>query len=238
MYMLLSHPNGFRPCLRLRLYCCSASEGRHCYHFYLYPHFYNTIFDGLCGVLSSSSAVIDPWDQLPPITTSTTRPPRDDWEDEDDEEEEDIPPPSQDPDPAAESNKKLWEDANSKPSAPMPYVVLSPSATTPVVAPPSGAFQPTMRILKRPSPASNSSSGSGSATPAKEGGFKEREKRYLEARERIFGSEKEVEENVENIQVQEPSVKVVREPKGPTEAAESIRQVKGFSGRRAGPPLV
>ncbi|THV02183.1 hypothetical protein K435DRAFT_852999 [Dendrothele bispora CBS 962.96] len=103
---------------------------------------------------------------------------RDDWEDDDDE-----------PEVASEEvNRKIWEEADRKAPAPMPLVS---SAST---APPPGAFQPTMKILKRPQTNSNPSSAPG--TPSPVGGLsasvsteslQEREARYQAARNRIFG---------------------------------------------------
>ncbi|KAG7442873.1 uncharacterized protein BT62DRAFT_935601 [Guyanagaster necrorhizus] len=89
----------------------------------------------------------------------------------------------------------------------MPTVV---SSSTPT--PPAAAFQPVMRILKRPT---NSTNSSVSSVPSTES-FSEREARYQAARERIFG-------NGEPLSSSSSSA-VVRNPRGPEEE-------KGFTQR-------
>ncbi|KAG6835509.1 hypothetical protein H0H93_000693, partial [Arthromyces matolae] len=103
----------------------------------------------------------------------------DDWDD-DDEEEEQV---------TEETNQRLWEQANTKAPNPMPELILAPSATssTHVVPPPAGAFQPTLRILRRPNSGVNSKTTT--PPPSTSESFREREARYQAARERIFGSE-------------------------------------------------
>ncbi|KAF4576277.1 SUZ domain-containing protein [Pleurotus pulmonarius] len=130
----------------------------------------------------------DPWDQEPPNRgLVVTRPSKqlqrqvvpDDWDDDDDEEDA-LPDP--------ELNKKIWHEANTK--APMPEVLVKSSST--VVAPPASAFQPQLRILKRPSatpPASNTPSQVGTRDSVQE-----REARYNAARERIFGTNEQGQE--------------------------------------------
>ncbi|KAL4071810.1 hypothetical protein V8B97DRAFT_2004417 [Scleroderma yunnanense] len=100
-------------------------------------------------------------------------------------------------------NAKIWQEANTK--APMPELVIAPSSTSQgTIAPPSAAFKPALRILKRPSPTSLQSQsqtpsrsqarspiGSGMVTPPgsqSRGTLAEREAQYLEARNRIFGT--------------------------------------------------
>lgn len=71
----------------------------------------------------------------------------------------------------------------------MPELVISASnATSTIVSPPPAAFQPALRILKRPT-ASSASSPSSVATGASDAqkSFAEREAQYQAARERIFG---------------------------------------------------
>ncbi|KAG6887475.1 hypothetical protein C0992_012103, partial [Termitomyces sp. T32_za158] len=69
----------------------------------------------------------------------------------------------------------------------MPELIIAPSATSSshVAPPPPAAFQPTMRILKRPG--SDGSSKSATPPPSSAESLKEREARYQAARERIFG---------------------------------------------------
>ncbi|KAK0469063.1 uncharacterized protein EV420DRAFT_1633496 [Desarmillaria tabescens] len=159
----------------------------------------------------ASTTVADDWD-APPASTSTraavaSAPVRDDWEDDDDDEEDEAQAPTE------EANQRLWNDANTKSAAPMPTVV---SSSTPT--PPPAAFQPVMRILKRPT---NSPNSSVSSVPSTES-FREREARYQAARERIFGNGNE---NGEGLG---PSSTVVRNPRGPEEGSTE----KGFTRRR------
>ncbi|KAK0194472.1 hypothetical protein F5146DRAFT_998850 [Armillaria mellea] len=160
--------------------------------------------------LMTSTTIADDWDAPSASTSVTTRaavataPVRDDWEDDEDEDEDEDEAQA----PTEEANQRLWNDANTKPAAPMPTVV---SNSTPT--PPPAAFQPVMRILKRPA----ASSGVPAAPSGEEEeSFREREARYQAARERIFGSEREREQ---------PSSTVLRNPRGGS--AE-----KGFTRRR------
>ncbi|KAH7907246.1 hypothetical protein BJ138DRAFT_1014861, partial [Hygrophoropsis aurantiaca] len=156
----------------------------------------------------------------------------DEWDDEEDEEEED--------------NAKVWEEANHK--APMPELIISASSTgQSVISPPPAAFQPAMRILKRPSN-SPSSSTSTINTPTSQTSLAEREAQYQEARERIFGlgspegesrggdKAKEKRDKAEKI------VSVVREPLGPSDNSGSSSTpeknglAKGFGARRKEKP--
>ncbi|KAG1888219.1 hypothetical protein F4604DRAFT_1716071 [Suillus subluteus] len=114
-----------------------------------------------------------------PLAGAATKPQRkpqqvvpDDWDNDEDEEED---------------NAKVWEDANNK--APMPELIISPSSTgTCVVPPPPAAFQPTMRILKRPSPSQSASNSTTSLSSQTRNTLAEREAQYQEARNRIFGT--------------------------------------------------
>lgn len=133
----------------------------------------------------------------------------------------------------------------------MPSVVLSPSASAShqVVSPPLGAFQPTMRILKRPS---NSSSNSPTPPPSSSSeSLKDREAKYQAARERIFGKEAhnghgntssqssgDKKERKQLTPQNVPTVAVVRNPRGPGESVDSESSIpRGFGGQRAKPPL-
>lgn len=154
----------------------------------------------------TSTTVADDWD-APSASTSTraavaTAPVRDDWEDDEDEDDQAQAP-------TEEANQRLWNDANTKPAAPMPTVV---SSSTPT--PPPAAFQPVMRILKRPD--TNAANSEVPSVPSGEESFREREARYQAARERIFGGEREREQ---------PTSTVLRNPRGGS--AE-----KGFTRRR------
>jgi len=122
----------------------------------------------------SLASTPDSWDD--PLPASQSKRPSapaqavpDDWDDDDDEEE----------DP-----QKLWETANSK--APMPQLIIGSSSTTTVVPPPPAAFQPTLRILKRPSASPGSSTPNTSAATEAQRSYADREAQYQAARERIF----------------------------------------------------
>ncbi|KAF9224709.1 hypothetical protein BS17DRAFT_778892 [Gyrodon lividus] len=130
---------------------------------------------------------------------------RDDWDDDDEEEEE-------------QDSAKIWEEANNK--APMPELIISPASTGQTVLPlPPIAFQPTLRILKRPPPSQSASASSTSLASAQtRSTFAEREAQYQEARNRIFGDE------CEKV-TSEPSVTVVGDPLGPS--FESSGQERG-----------
>ncbi|KAM5539710.1 hypothetical protein V8D89_006523 [Ganoderma adspersum] len=177
---------------------------------------------------TDSTAPIDSWDS--PAATATQRrvklamdTVRDDWDDDEEELEE------------AEDPQKLWEEANQR--APMPQLVMAGSGTgsTAATSPPPAAFQPALRILKRPiaSPSSSSSAssvptlGSGSSNSSSST-YAEREARYQAARDRIFG-DSSPSPDAPNEQSQPktqtsapkpspPQVRIAREPKGPPAA--------------------
>ncbi|KAL1741980.1 hypothetical protein HDZ31DRAFT_66401 [Schizophyllum fasciatum] len=179
----------------------------------------------------SAGSGTDPWDQAP--STSSRRPPaakaksqkkaavRDDWEDEEDEEEEGGA------EPTVESNQKLWNAANAQTPTPMPAIIPSASATHPMTSPPPAAFQPALKILKRPSNAGPSASP---PPLVNQQSFQEREARYLAARERIFGSgSSSTDGSTSSLsQKKEEGIKPARQPKGPE---DSDQREKGFKGR-------
>ncbi|KAF8645661.1 hypothetical protein AX16_007657 [Volvariella volvacea WC 439] len=150
---------------------------------------------------------------------------KDDWEDDDDDEE--VEPAAQ-----AEHNRRIWEAANAKAPAPMPSLIVSSSTVSPPI--PLAAFQPTMRILKRPT---SNASPSPSPTPAPNAeSIKEREARYQAARDRIFGtsSPSTSAENTTSTQVDGASdsiqVKNDLKPSSPSpKSAVAIRQPRGPS---------
>lgn len=152
-------------------------------------------------------------------------------------------------------NARVWQEANAK--APMPDLIISPSSTCPgAFAPPSAAFKPALRILKRPSPSSSqpqspshsqarSPPGSGTVTPSgsqSRGSLAEREAQYLEARNRIFGpsslmDQAEVERSsglnarsdasAQCNHSREPtSVTVIRDPLGPPVESSSDQKAQ------------
>ncbi|KAF8895860.1 hypothetical protein CPB84DRAFT_1782009 [Gymnopilus junonius] len=113
---------------------------------------------------------------------------------------------------------------------------------------------PPMRILKRPSPAISPSQSSANVNSATET-FQEREARYQAARERIFGTPIPTEEASEPGDKKTtassssspkltpptspslpPSIKIVREPRGPSNSTspkrDESRKSKGFEDRR------
>ncbi|KAG6816624.1 hypothetical protein H0H87_004471 [Tephrocybe sp. NHM501043] len=198
-----------------------------------------------------SSLPPDAWDQPNPSPTSRRKVPvqtvPDDWDDDEDE-DEDGPV-------TEEVNQRIWDDANAKAANPMPMLVIAPSATSAsyVVPPPQSAFQPTMRILKRPNSGANSKSATLPPSSSAET-LKEREARYQAARERIFGPDtgtttplsEELSTNASNSahlisftgkreRAMEPTPSaVVRNPKGPPRDGETT--TRGFCGQRAKPP--
>ncbi|KAI9068655.1 hypothetical protein FKP32DRAFT_1587507 [Trametes sanguinea] len=143
---------------------------------------------------------------------------RDDWDDD----EADLP--------EEEDPQRLWEEANAR--APVPQVVIAGSSTSAALSAPPAAFQPVMRILKRPSASpSPSSSSSGSPTANDQSASKsyaEREARYQAARERIFGESRPA---TEATDAQPPEtgggaavptpVRITREPRGPPSASST-----------------
>ncbi|KAF8241073.1 hypothetical protein L208DRAFT_1383489 [Tricholoma matsutake] len=184
---------------------------------------------------TSSQNSSDPWDQP---TASTSFRPRalvkaapipDDWEDDEDDEE----PQNED------DNRRIWEDANTKSPNPMPALIISPSATSSrsVLSPPPGAFQPTMRILKRPS---NSTSPTPPPSSSTSETIKQREARYQAARERIFREENDT-ANSSSQPVRESKSpipnQIVRNPRGPGDyAGEDVttgNPTRGFEPRRS-----
>ena len=136
---------------------------------------------------------------------------------------------------------KLPGSRNAKAPNPMPAVIaMSPHQ---VLTPPPGAFQPTLRILKRPSE-SNSKSPTPPPSSSSSDTLKDREARYQAARERIFGDELlEGNGSTASLPVKErtamnrsqdvPNVLVSRSPRGP---ADNPSNPQGFGRQRATPP--
>ena len=137
----------------------------------------------------------------------------------------------------------------------MPELIIAPSSTGQgAFAPPSAAFQPALRILKRPSASSSLSRSSGSGTVSPNGSqlrgtLAEREAQYQEARNRIFGAsspsspvdQAEVEQcqglsDDPSPQPRESVVRVIRNPLGPPPESSSTQksQQKGFCEKRRG----
>ena len=116
---------------------------------------------------------------------------------------------------------------NSQTSAPMPTIIPSASSSHPVVPPPPAAFQPQLKILKRPTNASPSPSPSPHVNTQS---LQEREARYQAARERIFGSgSSSAEASSSSLSAKkEEGAKHIRQPKGPE---GSDQREKGFKGR-------
>ncbi|KAK7444491.1 hypothetical protein VKT23_015172 [Stygiomarasmius scandens] len=201
-------------------------------------------------VLPSSSS--SDWEYGETSTTAARRREaevvRDDWEDDDDEPEPEVP--------SEGVNKKIWEEADRKVPAPMPLVS---SSSRSGAAPPPAAFQPTMKILKRPQPNSNPNSSPGTPSPmggmsasASTESFQEREARYQAARNRIFGegasspnsnassttslptSSISREDRLRASSTKSPPATVVtRNPRGPENlSGESSGSNRGFEGRR------
>ncbi|KAF7291452.1 SUZ domain-containing protein [Mycena indigotica] len=177
----------------------------------------------------------------------------DDWEEDDDPEEAVVMDESREKGTSARrttGNRVLWEaDADGEPSTvptPMPAVVSSSRGNTSTLAP--AAFQPQLRILKRSPATSPAPSPSPGPSAAKAETLEERERRYAEARERIFGEpegtkgkpkgkEGSAKKGTGNGQ---PQVQVSRNPKGPAESIGngegSDLPAKGFAARRGKGP--
>lgn len=181
---------------------------------------------------------------------------RDDWEDDDDESEQTLGPnpgtthnsKSIPMTTAAisrneDENKRIWDDANLHVPVPMPTLILSPSATSPVLPPPPGAFQPAMRILKR---ATGTHSPPKQVTSPVGESIQEREERYAKARVRIFGDDSEASTktggnnnaNGKQSKTQSGQVRVIRSPKGPPQAHGEVESSSpsGFGERIRLPP--
>ena len=112
----------------------------------------------------------------------------------------------------------------------MPELVIAGSSTSgsSAASPPPAAFQPVLRILKRPTatPSSSTSSittSSIASSKASSNTYAEREARYQAARDRIFGDTSPAPSSPEDPNLQKgaalrtnlPPVQVSREPKGP-----------------------
>ncbi|KAG1861128.1 hypothetical protein DFJ58DRAFT_905423 [Suillus subalutaceus] len=192
---------------------------------------------------SQGSTSADVWDQPNdyaglssyPLAGAATKPQRkpqqvvpDDWDNDEDEDED---------------NAKVWEDANNK--APMPELIISPSSTgTCVVPPPPAAFQPTMRILKRPSPSQSASNSTTSLSSQTRNTLAEREAQYQEARNRIFGttSERGSDDLLSRrggADAGSAASAVLRSPTGPSDTDKEVGRTddsppKGFRDRRNG----
>ncbi|KAI0340337.1 hypothetical protein BDW22DRAFT_1360274 [Trametopsis cervina] len=181
----------------------------------------------------------DPWDDsstAPRISAPVKRdePIRDDWDDDDEDDEDEDP-------------HKVWSDANAK--APMPQLVIAPSATSSsAVSPPPAAFQPSIRILKRPS-ASSASNLSAPPADASQKSLADREANYQAARQRIFGTASASSPVVSDEQATlsasrtgssashptatptaAASTKIIRNPRGPDTVADSstVGNANGF----------
>ncbi|KAJ7476580.1 hypothetical protein FB451DRAFT_1396827 [Mycena latifolia] len=155
-------------------------------------------------------------------STSTRRAPAqkapapvcDDWEEDDGDDAAEPPAPA--------DNQRIWDTANAQ--APMPALIVSGAA------PPPAAFQPAMRILKRPAAPARAPV----RPAAPEETLEAREGRYREARERIFGKEADKERDGEREREREKKRGGARTPRGPQPGAAQA----GFKARsaRAPPP--
>lgn len=145
----------------------------------------------------------------------------------------------------------------------MPELIVAPASTSQSVAPlPPAALQPTLRILKRPSPNSSAnhlgatspspssgpSSVSGGTSPAPRGSLAEREAQYQEARSRIFGEKEKLGGTSPSLTSTASSggVVIVRDPLGPASSELELesggqdkmhsldRPARGFGERRRG----
>jgi hypothetical protein len=128
---------------------------------------------------------------------------------------------------------------NAKVPAPMPTIVSASSAGH--ALPPPAAFQPALRILKRPSPSSSTPGSSSNSSTPDPSNLKEREAQYQAARERIFGADSPANPPAMGANTQPPAARIVREPRGPGESkgSEPGQEIKGFTrrgGAKTAPP--
>jgi len=192
-----------------------------------------------------TSSSKDVWDNyVPPQRSSTTAPKaqvvRDSWDDDDEDDEDEEP-------------QKLWEAANNL--APMPELVISSSGTaSSAVPPPPAAFQPSMKILKRPSSAASPSASVSSSSSDLQKSLAKREAEYQEARQRIFGDQSsslskggsgsstklQGSSSPSNAQ-RTPPATILRNPRGPESPPDQSKSrssndgaSKGFRSRRGG----
>lgn len=138
----------------------------------------------------------------------------------------------------------------------MPQVVIASSSTSSsTVPPPAAAFQPSIRILKRPSASSNCQPVTPPAADAQQKSFVQREADYQLARERIFGGSTTRAETTATLvakrdtigsealrdtpgcqpsrKVTPPATKIIRNPRGPdTSKGSQSGPAKGFKSRR------
>ena len=147
------------------------------------------------------------------------------------------------PAPCMSSSRRSSNLSNKR--APMPELIVAPASTSQTFPPPPpAAFQPTLRILKRPSPNTSarvnhvgpssvlsfsgptpgSGSGSGGTSPAPRGTLAEREAQYQEARSRIFGEKEKLEGaspgSMSRTSSSSAGVVIVRDPFRPASASE------------------
>ncbi|KAG9044368.1 hypothetical protein FS837_008256 [Tulasnella sp. UAMH 9824] len=147
----------------------------------------------------------DDWDsQAAPRPAASNDPVPDDWEADDND--------TYSRGANADSQRKLWEDANSR--APPPQVVLGSSSTSMSQTQISGAANNTPRmILKRPTGSTPSPSATPSAAPTKT--LQEREASYQAARERIFGATSESDSKADGPTPGTGEATIIRAPRGP-----------------------
>lgn len=137
--------------------------------------------------------------------------------------------------------------------APMPQLVIAPSATTPtsVSAPPPAAFQPSIRILKRPSANSSSPSATPSNDPQQRS-LADREAEYQAARDRIFGAQAASPDSKSPVlklsrgpsstppvrNGTPPAARPIRAPRGPEKTSDPSNPAlaKGFRNRKPQAP--
>ena len=123
--------------------------------------------------------------------------------------------------------------------SPMPQLVISRSSTSATVVspPPPTIIQAPMRILKRQTPTTTPSNTSASPSPTPQS-LTERDAKYQEARERIFGSPKPSEQDSPKTGTPPPRPipNVIRNPTGPetNTPGPNSNASQGFGGRRGG----
>jgi len=130
----------------------------------------------------------------------------------------------------------------------MPQVILSSGGTSHTVAPPAEALAGPLRILKRPSRSTSSTSSSNSVPTAESiangKSLAEREADYQAARDRIFAgsssspspkpsAEKQAGQGNDDVNKSGQTQQVVRAPRGPDAPGANGEAARGF-GRKKG----
>lgn len=125
----------------------------------------------------------------------------------------------------------------------MPELVISGSGTGMALPPPPAAFQPTLKILKRPATGTAPPIPAVPSSADVQKSYAEREAKYQAARQRIFndaarpGVTSDTTSATAETRDPQPgdtgNVKVIRAPRGPTADTDS-KPSRGFGSKRGG----